>query len=312
MSNPIIAPALPNALPRNIKPFVKWAGGKRALTAEVIKRMPPRETWDFYHEPFLGGGAVFFEMFNRGLVGRKTDSILSDLNKDLMRAYMIIRAEPEALIESLRTHAARHCEDYYYQVRPLNPDIMDPILAAARFIYLNRTCFNGLYRVNRKGAFNVPFGKYIEPTICDEENIRACSIALQKANVCPSPFDAPAFTQPSLKRHLYYFDPPYLPVKRASAKKDAPKVAATSFTAYDASGFDMPEHKKLAEYAKSLARRGAFVLVSNSDMPEIRALYQSDKHTEVVIDTVRAPRAINSRASERGDVNELLITIKPR
>lgn len=311
MSNPIIAPALPNALPRDIKPFVKWAGGKRALTAEIIKRMPPREAWDFYHEPFLGGGAVFFEMFNRGLVGRKTDCILSDLNKDLMRAYIVLRAEPDALIEALRTHAARHCETYYYRTRALDPETVDPVIAAARFIYLNRTCFNGLYRVNSKGMFNVPFGKYVEPTICDEENIRACSVALRKANVCPAPFDAPAFTALSLKGHIYYFDPPYLPTKRASAK-GAKKVAATSFTAYDASGFDMPEHKKLAKYAAGLVERGAFVLVSNSNMPEIRALYQSTKHCEVVIDTVRAPRAINSRASERGDVNELIITMRPR
>lgn len=283
-------------LPRDVRPFIKWAGGKRSLVAEIAKRMPKKPF--AYHEPFLGGGAMFFELYKRGLV---TSARLADVNEELVNAFRTVRDERPALIGLLERHAATYSEEHYYQTRAADMTARADVVRAARFIFLNRTCFNGLYRVNRKGQFNVPWGKYESPGICDVENLTAVSHALGVATVFSTVF-ANAMTAAG-KGDVVYCDPPYLPTQRAS-KKDG--VAATSFTAYASGGFGIEDHARLSSAARDAAARGALVIVSNSDMPEIRTLY-----TGSLIETVRAPRAINSKGSGRGEVNELLITVRP-
>lgn len=282
-------------LPRDIKPFVKWAGGKRNLAAEIIKRMP--STPFVYNEPFLGGGAMFFELYKRGLI--KT-ARLSDANAELINAFVAVRDECGPLIELLERHAAAYSQEHFYSVRAATTVGYPKFVSAARFIFLNRTCFNGLYRVNRKGKFNAPWGHYKNPSICDVENLRAVCRALASATLSDLSFEASMAL--AGKGDVVYCDPPYLPTKKASKKK---AVAATSFTAYTADGFGIEHHARLSSAAREAAARGATVIVSNSDMPEIRTLY-----TGALIETVRAPRAINSKGSGRGEVDELLITVR--
>lgn len=265
------------------KPFTKWGGGKTYLLSEILKRLPAKIST--YHEPFLGGGAVFF-----ALAGEKRfrEARLNDINEELIRSYAAIKYQVPAVIGELKKHY--HDEAYFYAVRAQDWRAMTAPKVAARFIFLNRTCFNGLYRVNKKGGFNVPFGKYANPTICNEENLRACAAALAGTDLEWEPFDR------ALNRvksgHTAYIDPPYHPASPTA-----------NFTAYDKSGFGTEEQRLLCEQAKKLVERGAHVLLSNSDTPFTRELYR-DFH----IETVQAPRRINSNAAARGNVNELLIS----
>jgi len=261
------------------RPFLKWAGGKTQLLPDILARLP--RVFRRYHEPFLGGGAVFFAL-------TPTRAVLSDINADLIETYKAIRDDPEAVIAALQQHHAT--EEEFYRVRAQSPAALGVIGAAARTIYLNRTCFNGLYRVNRRGEFNVPFGRYEHPTLCNAENIRLASLALQGADLrCESVFD---LRTRASRGDLVYFDPPYDPVS-----------ATASFTSYAKQAFGVEEQTRLAQLFRDLALRGVSVMLSNSDTPLVRDLYKDFK-----IEGVYARRAINSRADRRGHVSEVLVS----
>ena len=261
-------------------PFVKWAGGKRKLIPSLVSHFPTMQQVNRYFEPFLGGGAVFFHL-------QHPCSFLSDSNEELVELYHTVRDVVESLIDALKKH--HNEEKYFYEVRSQNPASLSPVERAARFIFLNKTCYNGLYRVNSKGRFNVPFGKYKNPLICDAERLRAASLALQSAEIIAADFEeALSGAEP---RDFIYFDPPYYPLSKTS-----------SFTAYTASNFDISEQERLAQVYRDLHRRGCYIILSNSDTPLIRKLYADFQIIEV-----QASRAINSRADGRGKITELLI-----
>lgn len=265
------------------RPLLKWAGGKTSLLPEILRRLPSKIST--YYEPFVGGGAVFFALAAEHRFKR---AVLGDANDELMRAYGALRAHPDNVVETLKSHV--HEEKRYYQVRGLDPKTLKPSDRAARLIYLNRTCFNGLYRVNKKGIFNVPFGDYSNPMICDEENLRAVALALKDVRLLGEDF-----TQTMHSAGLgdaVYFDPPYVPLSETS-----------SFTGYAKYGFDSFDQERLRNTALTLVERGVHVLLSNSDTPFVRQLYR-----EFHIEEVQARRAINSKGGKRGKVGELLIT----
>jgi DNA adenine methylase len=266
-------------------PCVKWAGGKRYLVPEILKRMPARIKT--YYEPFFGGGAVFFALANEGRFER---AVISDSNEELMRAYAAIANQTTAVIKALKEHV--YSEEHYYRVRSLDPISLAPPARAARFIYLNRVCFNGLYRVNKKGSFNVPFGRYTNPTICDEEGLRAAARVLK--GTAKGALDFEAATLTAKRGDVVYFDPPYVPSSETS-----------DFTAYTVGGFGADQHERLRDVAKRLSEKGALVLLSNSDTPLVRRLYKGFR-----IERVEAPRRVNSRGDGRGNVAELLISAK--
>ncbi|MBN1960773.1 MAG: DNA adenine methylase [Deltaproteobacteria bacterium] len=265
---------------QHARPFLKWAGGKTQLIPEILARFP--KVFRKYHEPFMGGGAVFFALApNR--------AILSDINADLVDTYRAIRDEPEAVISALQRHQVTEAD--YYRVRSQKRGELSLVAAAARTIYLNRTCYNGLYRVNLKGEFNVPFGRYANPTICNSENLYLASLALQNVKIrCE---DALAIDKRVQRGDLVYFDPPYDPLSPTS-----------SFTTYARGGFGNEQQAALADLFIKLANRGVHVVLSNSDTPFIRELYRDFR-----IDSVYARRAINSRADRRGHVREVIVSV---
>ena len=262
------------------KPFIKWAGGKWQLIPLFAPHFPPLQQMNRYFEPFLGGAAVFFHL-------QHPRSFLSDSNAELVELYQTVRDDVENLIEILRGH--RNEETYYYSIRAQNPASLSPVQRAARFIFLNKTCYNGLYRVNSKMQFNVPFGKYKKPAICDAEGLRVASLALQYAEITVSDFeDAVSSTG---RGDLVYFDPPYQPISKTS-----------SFTSYTAAKFDDKEQERLAGVFRDLDRRGCYAMLSNSEAPLIRELYAGFRIIEV-----QANRAINCKPEGRGKITELLI-----
>jgi DNA adenine methylase len=268
-------------------PFLKWAGGKSQLVAPILARIPIRiET---YHEPFIGGGAVFFALAAQRRFRR---AVLSDRNQDLIDVYTTVRDHVDALITVLSQH--RYEAEYFYALRARDPSEMDLVERAARILYLNRTCFNGLYRVNRRGQFNVPFGRYTNPRICDAEGLRLASAALADVSLIVQDFERAV--EDARPGDAVYFDPPYAPVS-----------ATSSFTAYDPFPFREGEHERLAKVHRALGERGVFSLLSNSDTPFTRALYDG-----LEVETVEAVRAINSKISKRGKITELLVTARPR
>ena len=263
------------------KPFIKWAGGKGQLISKFVPLFPPVSKVKRYFEPFLGGAALFFYL-------QHPQAYLSDGNAELIELYQIVRDDVDHLIEALKLH--RNTEDYYYQTRALNPVSLTPIQRAARFIFLNKTCYNGLYRVNSQGQFNVPFGRYQNPAICDAPGLRAASRALNHAQLTVTDFEQAVS---AARRHDFiYFDPPYQPISKTS-----------SFTAYTSGRFDAAEQQRLAQVYARLAQRGCYVMLSNSDAPLIRELYAGFRTTEIL-----ASRAINSKGDGRGKITELLIT----
>jgi DNA adenine methylase len=269
----------PQYSPQVPKPFLKWAGGKTQLLPEILARMP--SSFRRYHEPFMGGGAVFFSL-------QPQQAVISDINPDLVNAYTVVRDDVEGLIKVLRRHRSE--EDYFYRVRAQDVSKLSPTQAAARIIFLNRTCFNGLYRVNRKGQFNVPFGRYKNPLICNVDNLRAVSQTLQGTTIRnDNVFNISLRVR---RRDVVYFDPPYDPIS-----------STASFTSYAKDGFGREEQRRLADLFAQLAERGVHVILSNSDTPYIRQLYKGFK-----IDRVMARRAINSRADKRGKVAEVIVT----
>jgi DNA adenine methylase len=265
------------------RPFLKWAGGKGRLLSQYERFFPT--TIETYYEPFLGGGAVFFY-----LVGRSQQAVLGDINPELVNVYRCVRDDVDGVIARLQQHKARHCQDYYYQVRQ-QQQVAAAVERAARLIYLNKTCFNGLYRENSQGHFNVPMGRYKKPAICDPDLLRSASQALQGAKILEFPFEA--MLDHSLSaQDFVYFDPPYHPISVTS-----------SFTRYNRYGFTQADQEQLAEVFAGLAQRGLRVMLSNSDCELIRRLYRGFN-----LHPIQAARAINSNARRRGKINELLIT----
>lgn len=285
-----IIEAQKNFKQNNAKPFVKWAGGKRQLIPELLKHIP--KNFNNYFEPFIGGGALFFELYNLGILKDKK-VYLFDINEELINAYKIIKDYPNELIEKLKDFKAKHNKEFYYKIRELdrNEDYtnLDNIIKAARFIYLNRTCFNGLYRVNKKGYFNVPMGKYKDPKIIDEENILAVSKALQ--NTIIKHCDYKEVLNYANSNDFIYFDPPYYPLNETA-----------NFTSYTQYNFLEKEQIELFETFKTLIKKDCVVLESNSDSDFIKNLYK-----EFRIEKVLANRAINSKGNKRGKITEVLI-----
>lgn len=269
------------------KPFLKWVGGKRRVIPEIMSRMPSK--FNDYYEPFIGGGALFFHLKNLGLLDHG-NVILSDANERLIRTYQAIRDDVDGVIIRLKGYQAQNCERYFYKTRSYDYDhFQNNASVAAWMIYLNRTCFNGLYRVNKKNEFNSSWGKYKNPNICDEENLRACSAALQGVEILLLEFDWP---YKSSTGDFFYFDPPYVPVSKTS-----------SFTAYTGGGFGSEDQARLRDYALRLKEKGVQVMLSNSDCGFVRDLYQDGFD----ISSIKVGRAINSKADGRGKVGEVLI-----
>ncbi|MGD0677028.1 MAG: DNA adenine methylase [Polyangiaceae bacterium] len=262
------------------RPFVKWAGGKRQLLPALMNHVPAR--YGRYYEPFLGGAAFFFAL-------RPSRAVLADTNARLIRAYKGVRDDVDAVIALLETYP--HDADFFYRLRGCDIDDRPDAVVAAWFIYLNRVAYNGLYRVNRSNRFNVPFGRYANPTICDTPNLRACSEALQGVELRIADFDDGL--RGARPGDFVYLDPPYDPLS-----------ATASFTAYTSSGFGPQEQVRLRNVARSLKERGVTVLISNSSTDFVRGLYGEGFSVE----EVSASRSVNSQASKRGAVAELLMT----
>ncbi|WP_456419878.1 DNA adenine methylase [Thermovibrio sp.] len=263
------------------RPFVKWAGGKRQILKHLLFYAP--KEFNRYFEPFVGGGALFFELSPKR-------AVISDLNAELINAYRVIKGQVEELIESLKKH--KNNEEYYYRIRSLKPAELSPVERASRFIYLNKTCFNGLYRENSKGEFNVPFGRYKRPKICDEENLRAVSEFLNSVEVEILNADYGEVCKRAEAGDFIYLDPPYIPVSKTAG-----------FTTYTGGGFGEEDHRKLAEVFRELSEKGCFVMLSNADHPLIRELYRDFKLIEITTN-----RAISCKRSKRkGSGRELLI-----
>jgi len=264
---------------------VKWAGGKSFLAPEILRRLPAKIST--YYEPFLGGGAVFFALAAEGRFKR---AVIGDANEELMNLYAMVQNHPGALMGYTDAIGDKQNEKAYYEVRALNPNSLVPLERAARMLYLNKTGFNGLYRVNKKGGFNVPWGKQEGRTLFDEENILACSEALAETTLTSIDFEKTVFAAKS--GDVVYCDSPYIPVSDTA-----------NFTTYTAGGFTLADQERLRDVAKKLIDRGVYVLLSNADTPLVRKLYRGFK-----IEEVQAPRRVNSKASKRGNVGELLIS----
>lgn len=265
-----------------VRPFLKWVGGKRQLLRSIDAHLPKfRGT---YHEPFVGGGAVFFH-----LVPKRAR--LSDTNQRLIRAYRGIQLACDEVIELLEQHRAKHKRSYFHAQRKRDIDREKSDAAvAAWFVYLNRTAYNGLYRVNSKNQFNVPFGRYENPAIVDPERLRACSKALQHVELAVDDFES--VLKHTKSGDFVYFDPPYVPLSDTA-----------KFTSYTRAGFGPVDQERLRDTALALKRRKVRLLISNSDSARVRELYQKD----FKLQEVRARRQVNSKVSGRGHVGELLI-----
>jgi len=271
------------------KPFVKWVGGKRQLLAQFRNlNLYPPELFDIktgrYFEPFVGGGAVFFDLLPE-------KGFLSDLNKELVTTYNVIKNDVDDLIVSLKKHKTD--KEYFLKIRAQEPNKLSDVDIASRFIFLNRTCFNGLYRVNSKGGFNVPYGKHTNPLICDEDNLRKVSKALKGIEIKHRNYKE--VLKKAKKGDFIYFDPPYYPVSKTA-----------SFTSYTAESFLDKEQIELRDTVLELHKRGCYVMLSNSDTPFINKIYSGYKG--IRINKVEAGRAINSKGTGRVKITEVLIT----
>jgi len=273
-----------------IKPFLKWAGGKRQLLTEIKKNLPNGINSYTYYEPFVGAGAVFFDLQPR-------KSVINDLNEQLINSYNVIKEKIDELIIMLKKYQKKNDEEHYYSIRnidrePAKFNKLSNIEKAARLIFLNKTCFNGLYRVNSQGLFNVPYGKYKNPAICEEIVLRHISGYLNSGSINITNCDFEKTVSTADKKSFVYFDPPY-----HSPDK-------TNFTGYQADGFDEGEQERLRDVILKLTDRGVKCLLSNSDTDYIQDLY---KNNSFKIISVQANRAINSNSAGRGAVNEVLI-----
>jgi len=273
------------------EPILKWAGGKRQLLSEITALFPT--TYEAYHEPFVGGGAVFFDQ-------DPDNGTINDLNTRLTTFYEIVRDQPDALIAENKTH--EHTEEYYYNARSEFNTLLtqstltqdERVREASLLLYLNRTCFNGLYRENSDGEFNVSFGRYSNPDWVQEQRIRKASRVLQNTAVFNTDFSY--VVDEASSGDLVYFDPPYEPVSKTA-----------DFNSYQAAGFDREDQRRLRDVVIELTEMGVSVILSNS--PPVTELYEG--HDMFLIIYVDATRAINSDANSRGEVSEVLITNVP-
>lgn len=274
-----------------VSPILKWVGGKRQLLSEILP-MINIKSGSTYVEPFLGGGAVLFDL-------QPKKAVVNDYNGELINVYLTVRDFAEELITELEKHNANNTEDYYYEIRALDRSEkyqeMSNVEKAARIIYLNKTCYNGLYRVNLAGQFNSPYGKYKNPNIVNATAIRAMSKYFNenKIEICNG--DYREVLKRVKKNSFVYLDPPYMPISSSS-----------SFTGYTENGFSYEQQVALKNECDKLRKKGIPFVQSNSDCLEIRELYK-----EYEIKTVQAKRAINSNASKRGEINEVLIYYVP-
>jgi DNA adenine methylase len=273
-----------------IKPYLKWAGGKRALLPEIRKQFPGDMRRFVYYEPFLGAGAVFFDL-------QPERAVINDYNRQLILTYRIIKEQVEDLIAILREYQRRNNAEDYYALRNMDRDAgefsrLTDTQRAARLIFLNKTCFNGLYRVNARGCFNVPYGRYKKPSICEEEVLRRISGYLNAHEITLRNGDFEDAVSDAGVGAFVYFDPPYHSPDR------------TNFTGYQAGGFGEGEQRRLRDLMLRLSLRGIKCLLSNADTDYIRALYGEDPFVTV---RVLTKRSISADASLRGPVSELLI-----
>lgn len=270
------------------KPVLKWAGGKRQLIDELIRSLPPKE-YKNYIEPFIGGGALLFEL-------QPSKAIINDYNEELTNMYFVIRDHADELIDLLGKYKESHSKEFYYKIRELDrlktfKNLTD-VERAARTIYLNRTCYNGLYRVNRSGYFNTPIGRYKNPQILDENNIKSVQKYLSDNSITIINGDFEEAIKKVRKDDFVYLDPPYYPLSKTS-----------SFTSYTDVGFTEKEQERLKNACDFINDRGAFFLQSNSDCEYIRNLYRG-----YFFKTVEVRRSINSKKDCRSNIKEVLIS----
>jgi DNA adenine methylase len=272
-----------------VKPFLKWAGGKRQLLPEIKKYLPKNIGKTTYFEPFLGGGALLFEL-------QPKTAIVNDSNSELINCYQVIQDDVEELIELLKIHKARNSKEYYDDLRGIDRSKeykkFSKAEKAARIIYLNKTCYNGLFRVNSKGHFNVPFGRYKNPNILDEAVLRGVNDYFKQKSVTFLNRDFAEAVKDAKKGDFIYFDPPYDPVSNTA-----------SFTGYDINGFNQNEQRRLKQLVDDLTEKGCHVMLSNSATDFILDLYKDYQETIVV----SATRNINSNALKRGKIDEVLV-----
>lgn len=296
-----------NSSMTKVKPFLKWAGGKSQLLDDIASVFPD-ELVDknfTYVEPFVGSGAVLFWVLNT-FADRVERVVINDVNADLINTYQMIKDQPKHLIECLKTYQDKFIQldhkeaqkEYYYEQRALyNSRQSESLIQAALFIFLNRTCFNGLYRVNRKNEFNVPMGDYKKPLICDAENLLNVSKALQRVEILCGDYQQ-VLSLVEGNRTWFYFDPPYRPLSETS-----------SFNAYAKDTFDDEAQIRLASFCKKLDEMGYYWVLSNSDPKNIdeNDHFFDALYSDFYIQRVLAKRAINAKADKRGQLNELLI-----
>lgn len=266
------------------KPFIKWVGGKRQLLPTLLDNLPIR--FNRYFEPFIGGGAMFFAI-------KPKDAFLSDINNELINLYNVVKNSVFELIDEISLY--KYDCQYFYQIRNLDRDKenynkLSDIQKAGRFIYLNKSCFNGLYRVNSNGEFNVPFGKYKNPTILDKENLLETHHILKNANIESYDFE---IIKDNIKvNDFIYLDPPYIPLNTTA-----------NFTSYTKDGFDIKMQERLKTFCEFIDKKGAYFMLSNSYTDITLDLYNGFN-----IATILANRSINSNGTKRGKINEVLIS----
>jgi len=272
------------------KPFVKWAGGKRQLVEELLRSRPGE--YNRFIEPFIGGGALFFAL-------RPADAYISDINEELINIYTVVRDDVDKLIVELKKHEKKYKagdpQGYFYAVRNIDREAgyarWSRVRKAARLLFLNKTCFNGLFRMNSRKQFNTPFGFYVNPAIVDENNLRACSKALANAKIAAAGFDH--VLEIANKGDFVYFDPPYVPLS-----------STANFTSYTGEGFDLETQTSLRDVCDKLDAKKVKWMLSNSYTDFVLDLYQGKYH----IRKVEASRAINCKADKRGKVAEVIVT----
>ncbi len=269
-----------------IAPFLKWVGGKRQLLPKIIEHLPKNIRELRYFEPFIGGGAVLFHL-------QPENAVINDFNKELINVYNVVKDNLDDLIVDLKNH--KNTSEYFYQIRGLDRTDeflrLSKVQRASRIIYLNKTCFNGLYRVNNAGEFNAPFGRYKNPNIVNEPTLKAVNKFLNKNNISINSGDYSDVLETADENSFIYLDPPYHPISESS-----------NFTGYVQGGWDMFDQIRLREVCDILNEKGAKFLLSNSSSPFIKDQYEKYKIT-----TVKAIRAINSNGSDRGEIDEVLI-----
>lgn len=276
-----------------LKPFLKWAGGKRQLLPELMKYKPKgfSKSCNRYYEPFVGAGAFLFKL-------QPENAVINDKNTELINCYKAVRDSVDELIEELKYHQVKNSQEYYYNIRSLDRqpqeyEALSPVEKAARIIYLNKTCYNGLFRVNSQSQFNVPYGKYKNPNILDEKVLKSVSNYLNNYQIEILDGDFEKAVKDAKKGDFIYLDPPYDPVSNTA-----------SFTGYYLDGFNKEEQKRLKEVFDNLDEKGCYLMLSNSRTDFILELY--GKYREK-FQNVTASRNINSQACKRGKVNEILI-----